>query len=65
MSDSNGHLPEWLRELGTKVDALLETARIHQAMLADIVTALAHQRAINDEHRKELDQHDERLKHME
>lgn len=57
MSDNNGHLPEWLRELGTKVDALLETAKIHQGMLDDVVTALEHQRAINDEHRRELDEH--------
>jgi len=68
MSDTNG-LPEWLRELGDRVDRLVrEGERTDQringlvqaineqhVMLGEIILALGHQIEINDEHRRELD----------
>ena len=71
MTNENG-LPEWLRELGAKVDKLMEHTKLQQSVLDGILTALDRQVkdidklvAITDEHRQELDQHAERIRRLE
>jgi hypothetical protein len=78
MSDTNS-FPEWLRELGAKVDnlvnridkhdrtieVLVETAKHHEAMLAEVIVALDKLVDITNQHRRELDLQDERVRRLE